>query len=157
MGTELFIQMVVEGKPLSCVDPAKVIREGVLGALTGGLDKLLKVSKVADGGFSLANASNAAFKAADKISGLIPKDKHLLDSTAKRTAKFNTNSFDDIHSIVAEALRSPNAAFMENDGANSFCVVVDLGRVIGSKGQTSVRVIVGNDGKIWNAFPVNVQ
>jgi exosome complex RNA-binding protein Rrp4 len=46
---------------------------------------------------------------------------------------------------------------MANDVDDSFRVVTDLGREVGSKGQTSVRVIVGNNGKIWNAFPVNAK
>ncbi|MEP4888935.1 MAG: RHS repeat-associated core domain-containing protein [Aliiglaciecola sp.] len=115
------------------------------------------VNRVTKGGSVLANASTSAFRAADNVASWIPKNKHLLDSTAKRSAKFNTNSFDDVQSIVAEALRSPNARFMTNNADDSFRVVTDLGRTVGSKGQTSVRVIVGNDGKIWNAFPVNAN
>ncbi|MDT4329330.1 hypothetical protein ACQE3E_07055 [Methylomonas sp. MED-D] len=130
---------------------------GLLGKVGKITDTIRDTSKVANSGSALANASSSAFKAADNVVAWTPKNKHLLDSTAQRAAKFNTNSFDDIQSVVAEALRSPNAKFMTNNVDDSFRVVIDLGREIGSKGQTSVRVIVGNDGKIWNAFPVNAQ
>ncbi|MBE0367045.1 hypothetical protein [Pseudoalteromonas aurantia] len=102
---------------------------------------------------ALANASKAAYKAADNIAGWVPKNKHLLDSTAKRARKFNSNSLNDVRSIVQEALRSPDTKFMPNpDGG--FRVVTDLGRKIGSKGETSIRIAVGENGKIWTAFPV---
>lgn len=58
---------------------------------------------------------------------------------------------------MVEALRSPNASFMANDVDNSFRVVTDLGRGVGSKGQTFLRIIIGDNGKLWNAFPVNVK
>lgn len=81
----------------------------------------------------------------------------MLSSTAKRAAKFNTNNIKNIRAIVSEALKKSDANFLPNNVEGSFRVVTNLGRVIGSKGQTSVRVIVGNNGKIWNAFPVNVR
>ena len=109
---------------------------------------------VTKSGGALANSSNTAFGAADNIAAWIPKDKHLLDSTAKRPAKFNTNSFDDIRSMVAEALNSPSAKFLPNgESADSFRVIADMGREVGTKGQTSIRAAVGNDGKIWTAPP----
>lgn len=59
--------------------------------------------------------------------------------------------------LVKDALNSPNALFLPHNQPGSFRVVADLGKPIGTKGQTSVRIIVGEDGKIWNAFPVNVK
>lgn len=59
--------------------------------------------------------------------------------------------------LVKDALSSPSALFLPNNQPGSFRVVVDLGKPIGTKGQTSVRIIVGEDGKISSAYPVNVK
>ncbi|WP_176700584.1 hypothetical protein [Gilliamella sp. App4-10] len=50
---------------------------------------------------------------------------------------------------------SSKASFIPNNIEGSFRVVVDMGRQIDTKEQTKIKVIIGNDGKIWNAFPVN--
>jgi hypothetical protein len=39
----------------------------------------------------------------------------------------------------------------------TFRVVTDLRRVVGTKSETSLRIIVSNDGRIINAFPVRNQ
>ena len=36
-------------------------------------------------------------------------------------------------------------------------MVTDLGYSVGTRGQTAVRVIVSNDGRVINAFPMKVQ
>ncbi len=40
-----------------------------------------------------------------------PKDKHMMNSTAKKYAKFDTNDPLIVKDPVIEALRSPNATF----------------------------------------------
>lgn len=48
---------------------------------------------------------------------------------------------------------SPNARFLPNgEKSNSFVVVTDLGKVIGSKGETTVKVVVDYGGTIWTAY-----
>lgn len=44
--------------------------------------------------------------------------------------------------------------FLPNNRAGSFRVLYDFGRPIGTRGETGLRVVVGNDGRIWTAFPV---
>ena len=39
----------------------------------------------------------------------------------------------------------------------TFRIIADAGKVIGVRGQTKIRIIVGEDGKVINAFPVNVK
>ena len=85
-----------------CVDWGSVAESSFFGAF--GVGKSSSAS-------ALNNASISALKAADKLLAWTPQNKHLLDSTAKRAAKFNTNSVDD-----------------------SFRVVTDLGRAVGAKG-----------------------
>jgi hypothetical protein len=107
----------------------------------------------AEGGSALADASSAAFKAADNAGDWTVSAKHLFGAGG-RWAKFaeGTNPTE----LAQEALRSPDAQFLPNpNGApGSFLVRTDLGRVVGSAGQTAVRVVVSNDGRIITAFPV---
>ncbi|WP_370389326.1 hypothetical protein [Snodgrassella alvi] len=107
---------------------------------------------------ALDNASKTAFDAAkNNVTTWTPKDKHMVGTIANRSAQFNTNNVSDIQNLVKEALNSPNAKFIPNNVDGSFRVVVDMNKPIGTKGQTSIRIIIGNDRKIWNAFPVNSQ
>jgi uncharacterized protein YukE len=74
-------------------------------------------------------------------------------AAAGRWAKFAEGV--DPHGAIAEALRSEDAVFSRNgDLDTSFRVQADLGRVIGTKGETSVRVVLDFTGKIWTSFPV---
>ncbi|WP_052262427.1 hypothetical protein [Pseudoalteromonas luteoviolacea] len=115
-----------------------------------------KKSKVAKGGSLLGKSSNAAFKAADNIGDFVPKNKHLLGGGSQSKARFNTSDVGEVRGLVQEALRSPNAQFLPNPNIpGTFRVVTDMGRQVGVKGQTSLRTIVGQDGKVINSFPVH--
>jgi len=57
------------------------------------------------------------------------------------------------NAVLREALISPRALILPND-ASSFKVVTNLGRVIGSKGETAVRVVVDSNGHVVTWFPV---
>ena len=102
---------------------------------------------------ALADASNAAFEAADNADSWTVSAKHLAGA-AGRWAKFADGT--DPNALVQEALRSPDAMFLPNPGgqAGSFIVRTDLGSVIGTNGQTALRVVVSSDGRIITAFPV---
>lgn len=104
----------------------------------------------------LKTASNAANSAADNIDLFTPKDKHSLGGGSKSKARFSTNDVQGIRDVISNGLRSSSAAFYNNpDHPGTFRVVIDAGRPIGVKGQTKIRVIVGGDGKVINAFPVH--
>ena len=65
---------------------------------------------------------------------------------------------DEIQGVVQDILRSPNTIFLPNPSLpGSFRVVGNAGRTIGVSGQQNVRIIVGSDGKVINAFPVHAQ
>jgi hypothetical protein len=101
---------------------------------------------------ALARASEAAFKAADNVHEFTVPLKHA-PAAAGRWAKFADGV--DPHGAIAEALRSKDAVFNRNgDLDTSFRVQADLGRVIGTKGETSIRVVLDFTGKIWTSFPV---
>lgn len=46
---------------------------------------------------------------------------------------------------------------MPNQLDNTFRAIVPAGRVVGTSGETTIRVIVTNDGRVINAFPVKVR
>lgn len=107
----------------------------------------------AKGGSALADASASAFRAADDPASIFIKNKHLA-SSGIRGGKFATDDIGEAQSLVAEALRSEGAMFLPNQLDETFRVVADLGRAIGTRGETRVRAIVTNDGRVINAFPV---
>jgi RHS repeat-associated protein len=81
-----------------------------------------------------------------------PSAKHLAQAGG-RFAKFNTNSVGSVRKIVYDALRSPGRSIhVQADGR--YRITADLGRAIGTKGETSVRVVVSPSGKIITSFPV---
>lgn len=57
---------------------------------------------------------------------------------------------------IANALRSDAATFLPNAGgaADGFIVRTNVGSVIGTKGQTYVKAVISNDGRIITAYPV---
>jgi hypothetical protein len=88
------------------------------------------------------------------VGSIFIKNKHLSSATGNY-AKFATTEISTAQGWVKQALRSPNARFLDNPQIpNTFQVVTDLGSTIGTKGQTSIRAIVGFDGRVINAFPV---
>ncbi|WP_052398283.1 RHS repeat domain-containing protein [Streptomyces sp. NRRL F-5123] len=128
---------------------------------TGGEDEVgLLVTRgieegVEDG--ALQMASKAANKAAEDSGSIFVKDKHL-SSFEGRYAMFATADKSEAQSWVAEGLRSGKAVFKPNPGIHedtTFRLEVDMGRTVGTKGQTGIRVVVANDGRVINAFPFN--
>jgi hypothetical protein len=104
------------------------------------------------GGGALEAASDAAFEAAGAASDFSVSAKHLPGS-AGRWAKFAEGV--DPSQLITDALSSPNASFHPNTIDGAFNVITDLGTTTGSKGQTSIKVVVGWAGKIWTAYPVH--
>ncbi|MFE3587457.1 polymorphic toxin-type HINT domain-containing protein [Streptomyces niveus] len=104
---------------------------------------------------AISSASEAATKAAENPAGIFIKNKHL-SSFEGRYAKFNTANVSEAQAWVAEGLRSRGASFKPNGLDGTFKMEVDMQRAIGTKGQTGIRIIVANDGRVINAFPFNV-
>ncbi|MEU3901294.1 polymorphic toxin-type HINT domain-containing protein [Streptomyces sp. NPDC029519] len=104
---------------------------------------------------ALASSSEATFKAAQDPAGIFIKNKHL-SSFEGRYAKFDSADIPEVQSWVAEGLKSGRAVFKPNGLEGTFKVEVDMQRAIGTKGQTGIRIIVANDGRVINAFPFNV-
>jgi hypothetical protein len=105
-------------------------------------------------GGALQMASDAAKAAADDPDSIFIKNKHLA-SFGGRYAKFATDNIGEAQSWVSEALDSDGAVFKPNSLDGTFKVETDLGRAVGTNGQTGIRAIVSNDGRVINAFPFN--
>ena len=54
-------------------------------------------------------------------------------------------------------MNSDEAQFLPNELDDTFRVIVPGGGPIGTRGQEFIRVIVTGDGRVINAFPVNVR
>ena len=110
----------------------------------------------ANGGSPLADASAAAFRAADNPASIFIKNKHLA-SSGIRGGRFASDDVAEVQRWVARGLRSDGVQFLPNQLDDTFRAIVPAGRVVGTGGQTNIRVIVTNDGRVINAFPVHVR
>ncbi len=130
---------------------AVTVAGAVLGAILGPY-----IAKASKHVLNLINsgirkASNAASKAANKVKNWKIKNKHL--SNAKGNfQKFNSTNKNQIRSWVSDALKSPNAKFYP-DG-DDYYILTDMGKKIGSKGETIIKVCFKKNGFIKTAFPV---
>ncbi|WP_375504208.1 polymorphic toxin-type HINT domain-containing protein [uncultured Jatrophihabitans sp.] len=113
------------------------------------------LSESAGQGSRLAEASSAAQRAADDPTAIFIKNKHL-STAGGNGAKFASNDISEVQTWVSQGLRSEGAVFAPNNLDDTFRVVSDMDRVVGTKGQTRIRAIVTDDGRVINAFPVNV-
>jgi len=117
---------------------------------------IFKGPKIVAATSKLAELSRVAELAAN-TGRIVVKDYHLASSLLKSKAKFSAavNAFD----VVAEALKSKNAAFLLNKGPDGVTVipgwvmVVDLGRVVGTKGQTAVKIVFNAAGEMITSYP----
>ncbi|MGH8879209.1 MAG: RHS repeat-associated core domain-containing protein, partial [Stackebrandtia sp.] len=107
----------------------------------------------ANTGSRLAEASSSAFRAADNVGDFTVSAKHL-PGAGGRWNKWAEGV--DINGTIASSLRSDAATFLPNAGgaADSFIVRTNVGSVIGTKGQTYVKAVISNDGRIITAYPV---
>ena len=101
----------------------------------------------------LVLASIAANRAIEQINSFSVSAKHLADSGG-RYAKFITNSMEVIRQWVVEALSSSEGIIYPNTTDNSYYIITDMGREIGTKGERFLKVVFDSAGKIWTAFPV---
>jgi hypothetical protein len=98
----------------------------------------------------LVRASEAAFRAAGRADEFALGAKHAAGAGG-RWAKFADGV--NPNAALREALSAPGARMLPND-ANSFRVVTDLGRAVGTRGETGVRAIVDFEGHVVTWFPV---
>ena len=128
---------------------------GAIGKGVKAASGAIKATKMAQKGIGvLQKASNAALKAAQRIGKFSVSSKHLANAGG-RWVKFATNSKSQVNRWVKEALKSKKATFYPNGSKNgSYYLITNLGRKIGTKGQTSIKVVFDSSGNIWTAMPV---
>ena len=100
---------------------------------------------------ALRKASKAALKASKKVKNFTVSAKHLANAGG-RYRKFNTTSQSQIRTWIKQALKSSNATFHYNTD-NSYYVIVNMGKTIGTKGERCIKVVFDAAGKIWTAYP----
>lgn len=121
-----------------------VLREGAKWAIKKYGPRLLIST------FSKA-AINAAIK---KVANFTVSNKHLSNAGGSY-AKFNTTSKTTVNNWIKEGLQSSNLSIAVNDNDKlSFVITVNLGRKIGTAGETKIKIVIGYDGIIWTSYPV---
>ncbi|MDR9797931.1 SAR2788 family putative toxin [Aeribacillus pallidus] len=123
--------------------------------------KKLIVKSIKSSKAVLNTFAKAAVKAAkSKVSKFDVSNKHLKRGGGNY-AKFNTTDKSQVRNWIKEGLNSKNASYslnpeVETKNADlSFVVIANLGKVIGTKGQKKIKIVVGWNGKIWTAYPIN--
>lgn len=111
-----------------------------------------------------ATYEGAIRQAADRVAEWVPKGVHFgWEKSFRNKGKFPaTMSKEEARSLVAGLLRGAPLRIDREDplsapGIERFRVVADAGRIIGTRGQRRVRMIVVRDGigfAVENAFPV---
>ena len=101
---------------------------------------------------------NANYKEAN-IKNFEIKDKHLKNSSAKRTRKFNVDTPEEANLIVQDALENGKLyTIIDNglgsQGQKSFSALIDTGKVIGTKGETFLKIVYDELNNVWTTYPV---
>jgi hypothetical protein len=126
----------------------------VAGALFADVNAGLLADGEGEAAEALASASEKAFSAADDIDSWTVSSKHL-PGAGGNWSKFAVGV--DPNEAVAEALQSPDASFLPNKNPalpGSFIVQADVGIVVGTNGQTAIKVVVSDAGQVITAYPV---
>ncbi|MBO0422880.1 pre-toxin TG domain-containing protein [Enterococcus plantarum] len=104
-------------------------------------------------------ASGAGSRLDINIKNFEIKNKHLNSSTAKRARKLNVSSAEEANKIVQDALKNgklvetiPNG--VGSQGQNSFSSIIDTGKVIGTKGETHIKIVYDELKNVWTTYPV---
>ncbi|WP_040321855.1 hypothetical protein [Austwickia chelonae] len=80
-----------------------------------------------------------------------------LASAGGKGTKFATDDIAQIQGWISRGLQFDAVQFLPNEVDDTFRAIVPGGGVIGTRGQEFICVIVTGDGRVINAFPVNVR
>jgi len=104
---------------------------------------------------ALQAAALAATRAAAAAGTFVAGSKHLANSGG-RWSKFLPDI--NIQATVREGLESINATFRPNLNPihrdETFVVITNLAREIGTKGEQAIKIVVENAGRVVTAYPV---
>ena len=101
---------------------------------------------------------NANYKEAN-IQNFTIKDKHLNGSKAKRARKFNVSTPEEANLIVQDAIKNGKLySVTENgmglQGQNSYFAIIDAGKIIGTKGETFIKLVFDDFNNVWTTYPI---
>ena len=102
-------------------------------------------------------AKDALSKA--KVDEFTVKNKRL-NSSGGKWSKFNVGTEAEAKAILKETVNRSNILSAGNNsgvlgslGQKSFDIVLDAGKVIGTRGESSILMIIDEFGNIWTVFP----
>ncbi|WP_315077934.1 hypothetical protein [uncultured Clostridium sp.] len=87
------------------------------------------------------------------------KPKHLSTSGGK-ARKFLGDSKIAAEEILKDALTNGKIISITDNGVtkigkNSYEIIIDAGKTVGTRGETSIKIILSEDGGMLSAYPVN--
>lgn len=87
------------------------------------------------------------------------KPKHLSNVGGK-ARKFLGDSKIEAEKILKDSLKNGKIISITDNGLTkagnaSYEIIIDAGKVIGTRGETSVKIILSEDGGMLSAYPVN--
>ena len=91
-------------------------------------------------------------KIMSKVSDYVVKSCHLKGSAGTKS-KFNTTDLDTIRGWIRTALRYGTDITINPGSNDSYVLVYDFGKVIGTKGETCIRIVFSIWGQIITVFP----
>ena len=102
------------------------------------------------------DAGKEALENAD-IDNFTIKDKHL-NSSGGNWKKFNVATAEAAKELVKKILAGGTIVTITDNGIGtagqqSFKILIDAGKVIGTKGEHLLRIIVDELGNVWTVFP----
>ncbi|RDU22225.1 hypothetical protein [Anaerosacchariphilus polymeriproducens] len=89
------------------------------------------------------------------------KNKHLKNSTAKRARKFSVATPEEANKIVKDALENGTVKDIIDNGVGSaaqqsYSAIIDTGKVIGTKGETYIKIVYDELKNVWTVYPVPI-
>ncbi|WP_126305879.1 hypothetical protein [Methylomusa anaerophila] len=140
---------------------ATVVMAGAIVVLIDGV--WVKYASAASGSGALFTGGVNALNKINIVDFTI-KSKHLdIFNNTSAWNKFNVGTVEEANAIVNSVLNSARAnsnvikSVVDNgagsQGQQSYKVWIDAGRVIGTKGETAVRIVYDELGNIWTVFP----
>ncbi len=81
------------------------------------------------------------------------KPKHLYSSTNSWN-KFNTNNMNTIRKWVVNGLKSKSFREISLNSSDSYYVIINAGKTVGTRGERYIKVVFTTVGKIITIYPV---
>ena len=97
--------------------------------------------------------SRAAAEISVSLSNFTVSNKHLQNAGGN-WARFSTNSATTVNQWLGIALRSAEAVVRADPNPERIQMFVDMGMVIGTKGERIIKIVINEAGNIVTSYPV---